>query len=482
MSGISRVIDAVARPLASTEGRKRALILLVAGPLALAFAVGAVLGAVSEAGSWSPLALAAAAALVAIGAGACGRVLLRTAQRIRGRQGTAWIPEKLRPLALDVSAAEPRRIDIVHPAIDLKHFFGGFIAVFNLALRLTERGHRVRLIATEASNLPTDWRQRISAYEGLGAGLDQIEVAFAEGREPVPINPADTLIATHWTVAHIAHAAAVELGQDRFVYLIQEYEPFIFPLGSAAALAAESYELPHRAIFSTALLRDYFAQRQVGVFAAGAAGERDSVVFDNAITAVGPVDAEDLRRQGRPRLLFYARPEEHAQRNLFELGTMALDRAVGEGTLQGWDLVGVGTVEPGSGPLVLPDSGARVEMVPRSAQADYADLLRSCDVGLALMYTPHPSLVPIEMAAAGMVTVTNTYENKDAAALASISSNLVAAKPTVAGIAAGLGAAVAVASDLGARAAGSNVAWPSNWDEALGDAVLSRLDGWIQRG
>jgi hypothetical protein len=98
------------------------------------------------------------------------------------------------------------------------------------------------------------------------------------------------------------------------------------------------------------------------------------------------------------------------------------------------------------------------------------------------MYTPHPSLVPIEMAAAGMVTVTNTYENKDAAALASISSNLVAAKPTVAGIAAGLGAAVAVASDLGARAAGSNVAWPSNWDEALGDAVLSRLDGWIQRG
>jgi hypothetical protein len=33
------------------------------------------------------------------------------------------------------------------------------------------------------------------------------------------------------------------------------------------------------------------------------------------------------------------------------------------------------------------------------------------------MYTPHPGLVAIEMAAAGMATVTNTFENKDAAAL-----------------------------------------------------------------
>ena len=34
------------------------------------------------------------------------------------------------------------------------------------------------------------------------------------------------------------------------------------------------------------------------------------------------------------------------------------------------------------------------------------------------MYTPHPSLVPIEMASAGMLTVTNTFENKTADALA----------------------------------------------------------------
>ena len=28
------------------------------------------------------------------------------------------------------------------------------------------------------------------------------------------------------------------------------------------------------------------------------------------------------------------------------------------------------------------------------------------------MFTPHPSLVPIEMASAGMLTVTNTFDTK----------------------------------------------------------------------
>ena len=61
------------------------------------------------------------------------------------------------------------------------------------------------------------------------------------------------------------------------------------------------------------------------------------------------------------------------------------------------------------------------------------------------MYTPHPSLVPIEMASAGMVTVTNTFANKTAAALAAISTNLLAAEPAVEAIA---GALTAYTDDL----------------------------------
>jgi hypothetical protein len=103
-------------------------------------------------------------------------------------------------------------------------------------------------------------------------------------------------------------------------------------------------------------------------------------------------------------------------------------------------------------------------------------MLRSYDVGLALMYAPHPGLVAIEMAAAGMSTVANTFENRDAAALRAISSNLIAAEPSVEGVVEALTSAEARIGELERRASGSHVAWPASWDEALGDEILARVE------
>lgn len=112
-------------------------------------------------------------------------------------------------------------------------------------------------------------------------------------------------------------------------------------------------------------------------------------------------------------------------------------------------------------------------------QREYAALLGEFSVGLSLMDTPHPSLVPIEMAAAGLAVVTSTFANKDAATLAAISPNLVPATPTPEGVTAALREAVRLTADLGGRARGSELTWPSSWDDALPDAVVSRVAGWL---
>ena len=191
-------------------------------------------------------------------------------------------------------------------------------------------------------------------------------------------------------------------------------------------------------------------------------------MFRNAITAVAPPAAEELRSRAGRRLLFYARPEEHAARNMFELGALALREASARGAFDdGWTLHGIGTVASRRR-LDLGD-GASLELVPRAAQDDYAALLRGHDAGLALMYTPHPSLVPLEMASAGMLTVTNTFENKTADALARISPNLIAAEPTVDAIAGALCEATAAAGDAERRVAGSSVDWSRDWDAAFDD-------------
>jgi hypothetical protein len=162
---------------------------------------------------------------------------------------------------------------------------------------------------------------------------------------------------------------------------------------------------------------------------------------------------------------------------MFELGVLALARAVEEGALAGWDLHGIGALRARRIEL---GAGATLELLPRSNQRAYADLLRDHDVGLALMYTPHPSLVPIEMASAGMVTVTNTFENKTAEAVAAISPNLLAVEPTIDAIAAGLREAVAAAGDAERRAAGSAVRWSRDWDGSFNDALMARVAGFLR--
>ena len=100
---------------------------------------------------------------------------------------------------------------------------------------------------------------------------------------------------------------------------------------------------------------------------------------------------------------------------MFELGVLALGRALARGrVLDGWELRGIGTVRAARGGWI--SAAARRSSCCRAPpRPTTAQLLREHDVGLALMYTPHPSLVPIEMASAGMLAVTNTFENKTAA-------------------------------------------------------------------
>jgi hypothetical protein len=164
---------------------------------------------------------------------------------------------------------------------------------------------------------------------------------------------------------------------------------------------------------------------------------------------------------------------------MFELGVLALARAVFDGALgANWELHGVGGIEP-SEPIDLGD-GTILEMLPRRSQDSYADLLRAHDVGLALMYTPHPSLVPIEMASAGMLTVTNSFENKTAARMTAISSNLITAEPSVDGIHAGLLEAIAGVDDFGRRRQGSAVHWSSDWQDSFGDEVVDRVSSFLE--
>ena len=399
-----------------------------------------------------------------------------------GLERVEAITQKIAPLSVRVTPEAPRRVNLMIPTIDFNYVFGGYITKFHLARTLAAEGYRVRIITVDHCDVqPARWRQQLAAYPRLERLLDTVEITAGFPRSrTIDFHPEDSLIATTWWTAHLAHDAARALGQSRFTYLIQEFEPFTFPMGSYATLADQSYTFPHYGVFSTELLRDYFRRHGLGVFAEGSeAGERHSVAFENTITDVGAVGVSDLAGRSPKKLLFYARPEPHAARNMFELGIAALARGAEAGLFaHGWELYGIGTV---GGARTIPlGHGVTMRLLPRQTQETYRTVLRGHDVGLALMYTPHPSLVPIEMASAGMWTVTNTFANKTEAALKAISCNLVAVPPTVDGVLQGLRHAVEKIDDYEERVRGARVNWSTSWEQSFHAGVMARIKDFLE--
>src|SRR6266540_360312 len=91
------------------------------------------------------------------------------------------------------------------------------------------------------------------------------------------------------------------------------------------------------------------------------------------------------------------------------------------------------------------------------------------------MCTPHPSLVPIEMASAGMLTVTNSFETKTPEVMSAISANLITVPPSLEGIVSGLRNAVEGVQEYPRRVEGARVSWSRDWDDSFNAHVMRQV-------
>ena len=115
----------------------------------------------------------------------------------------------IRPIELSVAPGAPKRVNLLIPTVELKHFFGGYIGKFNLARKLAQSGLRTRILTVDPTPpLPRGWREQVEAYAGLDGLFEEVEIAFARDHDaPVAVSPEDAFVATTWWTAHVANAA-----------------------------------------------------------------------------------------------------------------------------------------------------------------------------------------------------------------------------------------------------------------------------------
>ena len=380
------------------------------------------------------------------------------------------------PLRLVVDGQSPTRTNLLLPQARSAPPTPEHLVELQLALRLAGAGQRVRIVICEPpeSSSP-DWSEWFQADARSGSA--EIELVDAGDRSrPLPVSPVDSFIATNWSTALVAHAAARQLGPTPFVYLIQEYAPAALASGSLASAAEDGYRRPHHALFSSEPLLEYFAAHRLGVFA-----ERplphgtEAISFCIPVTATAPPDSAVLGARSPRRMLVYAPQEDPS--SMFDTALNALGRVARSGALENWELNAFSRA--GVEPSVELAAGVVLVGLGPCSPRRYAEVIASHDVGISLLAASRPDPVALDMACAGMVTVTNTQGASRHDRLGQRSSNLISVEGTVEAIGAGAAEAIARAEDVTARSEAATLSWPSSWADAFDERTFQRLLDWL---
>ena len=364
------------------------------------------------------------------------------------------------------------------PTLNPDITFGGYRAAFEMICAMKKNGYRVAIVCTEDGRADADYFMFREPSESLKQLISTTLVLNHATLQKLEVGTKDKVVAySAWDLA-FAHRLAQHTEQPRPYLLAQEYEPVFYDNCSGRAILEQAYQIPHYPIINSEFLKRYFQSRQIGVFSARSSPKlwRDYAVFEHRINLLPAQTAASMARRSRRVLAAYARPEGHAARNLFEVLVLALRQVSAEGLFGAeWSFIGIGALTD-LDPVPLGPQH-RLTLVARMTEEEYRCYLGSLDIGVSLMYAPHPSVVPFEFATTGAVVVTNTYENRSADELRRICSNFVPCSPDVAGVARGLREAIVSAQDFEARE--RQIYRPRNtaWDNIFHQLFLFRIFG-----
>jgi lipopolysaccharide biosynthesis protein len=350
--------------------------------------------------------------------------LKRIAPRLTGSTGPTarffHAESRTYPVSVAPSRQTRRRLNLLIPSPQPESIYGGLATALKIApslWRLIEDCDlRVIVVTGKLDRLGlAELSARIGTTVTLVGPDDDTggvtAVALRRRRFlPIGLRRRDLFFATAWWTADLGFRLLDE--QRRIfgagaplVYLVQDFEPGFYAFSDQYALADATYRRPDDTVAlinSEELAIDMHRRARFG-----AAWCLPYQIHPEIGARLQPTVKEKL-------ILVYGRPR--IARNAFPMIVEGLRRWQGRAPHENcaWRIAFAGQ-EFDPGLIAELENAACLGKLPLD---DYADLLNRSAIGVALMISPHPSYPPLEMASAGVVTITNNHESKDMTARA----------------------------------------------------------------
>jgi glycosyltransferase involved in cell wall biosynthesis len=198
---------------------------------------------------------------------------------------------------------------------------------------------------------------------------------------------------------------------EKVVYYCQEFESGFFPYGVDYIVGEKAIAASHNLILSTELLKQFLVHKGL-------------VNTQNVFVTRPKIEVFNVPEVKTKRLFFYYRPESFNTRNLPE-DLMETVQAFCH-KHSGFEIYMLGSVATSYSFKI---NGTQIYIANKLPKKDYVELISSCDVVVSMIYSAHPGVIAFQAAASGIPTVTNVFENRDAALLKNISNNIVPYDP-----------------------------------------------------
>jgi hypothetical protein len=344
------------------------------------------------------------------------------------------------PLRLfSVPPGDTARVSVVTDSINRGSLYGGVgTAIIMAALLAEASGARLRIVTRTEKAHPAGLETVLDTY-GITLTRD-VEFAYApfyDANYEIDFFERELFITTSWWTT----AATVASVRSEFiVYLLQEDERMFYAHGDEHLRCSRILaNRDIRFVINTRLLFEHLVASGLPNIATR------GIWFEPSFPH--QVFHPRERAQGAKRILmFYARPNN--VRNLFFFGIEIIEAAITRGIidLEQWDLVLVGKDIP---KLRFDDGRYSPNAQENLSWTEYAALAGQTDLALCLMYTPHPSYPPFDLAASGAVVVTNRFGNKQD--LSGYSGNIICGDPELEAMLRAMAEGVRLATDATRR-------------------------------
>lgn len=327
--------------------------------------------------------------------------------------------------AKDISS-EKMRLNLCIPNLEQSKMYGGQRTALRFFLSLLKQLNCDGRILIESSYNTEIERKLNNQYPGWeigpsmnGAASRQIVSITPRDRQSLslPIRERDIFLYTYWSGGYVL--SSYREAQNTFfghhqphLHLIQDFEPAFTSWSSRYMLADSVFrQRDGIAIFNSEELANWFDRLGYSYLS--------HFVFTPKLDPDLAVRLKNVSAFAKkPLLVFYGRP--YVPRNCFGLVVKSLQLLLQQHPEVGdnWRILSIGSPIPS---VNLAD-GKKLETTGKMSMSDYAALMEQTAVGVSLMCSPHPSYPPLEMAAFGIRTITNSFVTKD---LSQYVSNIV---------------------------------------------------------